>query len=119
MKTNKQLKADYNQIKFRIGVFQLRNTVNGKILVGSSVNLDAIWNRIRMELKFGGHRNAGLQNEWKEFGEDVFKFEILSEIEQKDGEQQSDYNWQVKKLEAMFIDELQPFNEKGYNQQKA
>lgn len=119
MKTNKQLKDDYRQTKFKIGVFQIRNTVNGKIFVGSSVNMDAIWNRIRMELKFGGHRNESLQNEWKEFGEDAFRFEILSEIEQKEGEQQTDYNWELKKLEAMFIEELQPFDQKGYNQKKA
>src|SRR4051812_32170784 len=111
MKTNKQLKDNYRQMKFKIGVFQVRNTANGKIFIGSSPNLDAIWNRMRMELKFGGHRNEILQNEWKEFGEDFFKFEILSEIEQKNSEQQSDHNREVKELEAMFIDELQPFGE--------
>lgn len=117
MKANKQLKEEYKQKKFRIGVFQIRNTINGKIFVGSSVNLDAIWNRIRVELKFGGHRNIKLQEEWKEFGEENFKYEILSEIVQKD-ENKVDYNKEVKKLEEMFIDELKPFADKGYNTAK-
>ena len=114
MKTNKQLKEEYKQIKFKIGVFQIRNLINEKIFVGSSINLDAIWNRIKVELKFGGHRNEKLQNEWNEFGEENFKFEILSEIDQKEGER-VDYNKEVKELENMFMEDLQPFGDKGYN----
>jgi group I intron endonuclease len=117
MANNKHLKDEYKQMKFKVGVFQIRNKVNEKIFVGSSINLDAIWNRIKVELKFGGHRNLLLQQEWKEFGEDNFLFEILSEIEQKDGDK-VDYNKETKKLEEMFIEELQPFGEKGYNSRK-
>lgn len=114
MKNNKALKEEYKQRKFRIGVFQLRNTASGKIFVGSSVNLDAIWNRIKTELKFNGHRNDALQKDWNAFGEDAFVFEILSELEQKEGDN-VDYGKEVNKLEEMFIEELQPFGEKGYN----
>jgi len=117
MKAGKQLKNEYKQMKFKIGVFQIRNTVNGKILVGSSINLDAIWNRHKTELNFDGHRNKTLQQEWKEFGEDNFAFEILYEIDQKDGSQ-IDYSKEAKKLEEMFIEELQPFAEKGYHTTK-
>jgi hypothetical protein len=118
MKSNKQLKEDYKQQKFKIGVFQIRNTVNEKIFIGSSVNLDAIWNRIKVELKFGGHRNNLLQQEWKTFGEENFRFEILYEIEEKEGDN-IDYSKEVKKLEAMFIEELQPYADKGYHTAKA
>lgn len=114
---NKALKEQYSQRKFRIGVFQIRNTVNGKIFLGSSLNLEAIWNRNRMELNLGSHRNEALQEEWKVFGEDKFVFEILSEIKQKDNEQ-LDYNSEAKKLEEMFMEELQPFGERGYHIRK-
>jgi hypothetical protein len=117
MKSNKELRNDYKQKKFKIGLFQIRNTINGKIFIGSSVNLDAIWNRNRMELNFGGHRNEALQAEWKELGEEAFTFEILTQMKQEDGGQ-TDYNTEIKELEAMFIEDLQPFNEKGYNRQK-
>jgi group I intron endonuclease len=114
MNANKQLKEAYKLKKFKIGVFQIRNTINGKIFVGSSVNLDAIWNRIKAELKLAGHRNEKLQQEWALYGEENFLFEILYEIEQKDSDK-LDYNKEAKKLEAMFIEELQPFADKGYN----
>jgi group I intron endonuclease len=118
MKPNKQLKDDYKQKKFKMGVFQIRNKVNDKIFVGSSINLDAIWNRIKSELKFGGHRNEKLQKDWKEFGEENFNFEILSEIE-PDDQDNVDYSREVKKLEDMFIEELRPYEEKGYHALKA
>jgi group I intron endonuclease len=114
VKSKKELKQEYSLKQFSIGVFQIRNTVNGKIFVGSSVNLEAIWNRHKSELKLGGHRNELLQREWKEFGEDNFRYEILSEIEQKPGEN-IDYAKEAVKLEKMFIEELQPFGERGYN----
>lgn len=117
MKTNKALKDEYKSKKFKIGVFQIRNTVNEKVFIEGSVNLDAIWNRHRMELNFGNHRNETLQKEWNEFGEKNFRFEILSEIEQKDDS--LDYGKEVRQLAEMFIDELKPFAEKGYNRAKA
>ncbi|MEO6721269.1 MAG: GIY-YIG nuclease family protein [Ferruginibacter sp.] len=117
MKANKELKDEYKMKKFRIGVFQIRNTVNGKVFVDSSPNLDAIWNRHKSELNFGGHRNVVLQQEWKEFGEENFRFEILSEIEQKE-ETKDDYTKEAKQLAEMFMEELQPFGDKGYNRQK-
>jgi group I intron endonuclease len=118
MKSNKELRNEYKQKKYKIGVFQIRNTINEKVFIGSSVNLDAIWNRNKGELKFGGHRNKELQQDWSAYGEENFKFEILSEIVQEDGGK-ADYNKEVKKLEEMFIEELQPFAGKGYNTLKA
>jgi hypothetical protein len=58
-----------------------------------------------------------LQREWKEFGEAAFVFEVLSEIVQKDGEN-CDYNKEVKALEQLYLDELQPFGERGYHVKK-
>lgn len=112
--TRKELTAEYKNMKFRMGVFQIRNTVNNKVLIESSPNLDKIWNRHRLELQFGGHRNAGLQKDWKEYGEDNFVFEILAEIEQKE-DSTLDINKELKLLEQMYIEELQPFDVKGYH----
>jgi len=117
MKTKKELKEEYQQMKFRMGVFQIRNLATGKIFVGSSTNLDAIWNRHRFQLNFGSHPNEAIQKDWKELGEENFRFEILSEIKPKDGEQ-SDYAREVKLLEALYLEELAPFGERGYNRQK-
>lgn len=117
MKTNKELKNEYKQLKSKMGVFQIMNKRNGKILLDSSVDMDSRWNRHRTELKFGNHRNKALQSDWNENGEQVFAYEILSEIEHDESEVKN-YANEVKELEALYGDELQPFDEKGYNMVK-
>ncbi|HKI46095.1 MAG TPA: GIY-YIG nuclease family protein [Balneolales bacterium] len=114
MKTKKELKEEYKQMKFPMGVFQVRNTINGKIFVDSSTNMSAKWNRNRLQLSVGNHPNKELQNDWNKFGEEAFKFEVIEELEHNDKEI-VDYNNEVALLEEMLIEELQPFGVKGYN----
>jgi hypothetical protein len=114
MKTKKELKEEYIRIKPKIGVYQISNIINGKVFIDSSPNLDKIWNRHSMELNFGNHRNVPLQKDWNEFGEINFKYEILSEIKQTD-DQTIDYTKDAKLLAKMYIEELKPFGDKGYN----
>lgn len=115
MKTRKELTAAYKEMKFKMGVFQIRNVLNDKIFVEGSINLDAIWNRHRLQLDIGSHPSASLQNDWKVFGAENFRYEILSEIKEEEGKT-VDYRKEVRMLEKMFLEELQPFDEKGYNQ---
>ena len=114
MKTNKELKEEYKQMKFRIGVFQIRNTLNNKIFIDSSANIDAKWNRHKVQLDFGSHPNSELQKDWKESGKNNFVFEALGEVKQSD-EETIDYTCEAELLKEMFIEELQPFDDKGYN----
>lgn len=114
MKSQKELKNDYKAAKPKMGIFQIKNKLNGKIYVDSSTNLDAIWNRFKTELKFGSHRNEELQQDWNAYGEAAFTFEIVSELKQKEDEEVN-YTAELKELKAMYVEELQPFGEKGYN----
>lgn len=114
MKTKKELKDEYKLKKFRIGVFQIRNKVNNKIFIESSTDLLAIWNRQKFQLNMGSHHNSELQKDWIEFGKDKFKYEILEEIEQKEGAS-INYRKEVKELEKMYIEDLKPFDDRGYN----
>lgn len=69
-----------------------------------------------MTLKFGNHPNKILQQEWAEFKAENFEFSILSEIEYKDAN--VDYNKEIQILEELYLEELQPHEEKGYNKRK-
>lgn len=113
-KSKKELKEEYKSMKFRMGVFQVRNLLNNKIYIDSSVNLDKIWNRHRLQLNFGNHPNVLLQHDWKQYGEDNFVYEILGEVEETENSN-LDYAKEVKVLEQMYIEELKPFDERGYN----
>jgi hypothetical protein len=97
-----------------MGVFQIKNLKNGKIFIGSSLDLKAFWNAQKWQLDFGMHRNALLQADWKEFGADQFIYEILGLVEYSD-DAAVDYKKEVKVLEELYMEELQPFEDKGYN----
>lgn len=51
--------------------------------MGSTPNLDAIWNRLSFGLRQGGRRGRSLQSAWNEQGADKFGFEIVERIEEE------------------------------------
>jgi group I intron endonuclease len=115
-----EIKRNYKQTHRPMGVYQIKNLTNDKILVGSSLNLDSIKNRHFFELKMGSHRNETLQKEWNEYGETAFSFTILEQIKPEEETVESfdildKYRAQLQALEEQWIDKLQPYGERGYN----
>ena len=104
-------------MKFRMGVYGIKNLVNGKIFIGSSPDLVANWHSERLQLNMGIHFNDALQSDWKQFGSENFRYEILEEIEQSN-DLQIDWKKELKALEEMILEELQPFEDKGYNRKR-
>ena len=84
MKSKKDIKREYKEREKQAGVFQVKNTENGKVLLGSSLNLDGPLNAHKFMLTVGSHRNKVLQQEWNEYGPDAFVFEILEVVKVKD-----------------------------------
>lgn len=114
MKTRKEMKEEYRQRKYRMGVFRITNLANGKIFIGSSIDLIAIWHAQKLQLNAGIHPNEQLQSDWKQFGPENFKYDILEEITQED-EPAGGFEREIKAMEDLVNEELQPYNEKGYN----
>ena len=114
MKSKKEIKRKYKERRKQAGIFQIKNRANGKILLGSSLNLEGPLNGHRFMLTIGLHRNKVLQQEWNQYGEDQFVFEILEVVEVKDdlGFNLSD---ELALLEQIWIEKLQPFGQHGYN----
>lgn len=107
MKTKKEIKDEYKQMRFSMGVFQIRNLINGKIFIGSSVNLDKIWNRHKFQLEMNGHKSKGLQQDWNEQGAENFVFEVLEELKESD-DSAADNQKDVALLEEMVVEKLKP-----------
>ncbi len=114
MKIQRDIKREYMERKKPSGIFQVKNTVNGKVLLGSSLNLEGPLNGAKFMLKIGRHVNEALQKEWNEYGADSFVFEILEVVKVSE-----DPNFNLKDeltlLEEIWIEKLQPFGERGYN----
>ncbi len=104
---------EYKETPRPMGVYRVRNTVSGKSLIGSSVNLPAILNRHRAQLAMGLHANRALQKDWDEFGPQVFEFETLDTLKPPD-QPGCDPSHDLRVLEEMWLEKLSPFNERGY-----
>ena len=113
-KTRKELQREYKERVKPSGVYQVKNLTNGKVLLGSSLNLEGLLNRNRFTLRTNSHPNEKLQKDWNELGPDQFLFEILEAVQVQD-----DPNFNLKDeltlLEQIWLEKLQPFGERGYN----
>ncbi|MCU7499487.1 MAG: DUF2087 domain-containing protein [Ignavibacteria bacterium] len=117
----KEIIRDYKE-KDRptMGVYQLRNLKNGKIFLGSGKNLEAKRNLHMVALKeWGLHEIKELQEAWNELGEKGVAFEILDVLEpKKDAPVNYNYAKDIAFLEEMWLEKLQPYDDKGYNKRK-
>ncbi|HEV8591361.1 MAG TPA: GIY-YIG nuclease family protein [Pyrinomonadaceae bacterium] len=113
----KAAKLEYKASRRPMGVFQIRNLVNEKIYVGSSLDLTAMFNRIRFQLFAGAHMNKALETDWRNLGSDKFAFEVLEEIfPRKDPNY--DYAADLETLEDLWLEKLEPYGDRGYNEKK-
>jgi group I intron endonuclease len=114
VKSRRELNREYTERVKPAGVYQVKNLANGKVLLGSSLNLEGPLNRHKFMLKIGSHLNKDLQKDWDELGAEKFAFEILEQVQVKD-----DPNFNLKDeltlLEMIWLEKLQPFGERGYN----
>jgi DNA-binding CsgD family transcriptional regulator len=117
MDRKKELKQQYKEMKTEGGVYQIRNTINQKVLVVATPNLKTINGKQFSLRKWGGHKNKQLQEDCNQFGADAFVFEVLEVLKEKE-EGYFDKKEELKKLEAKWVEKLQPFGERGYNQLK-
>lgn len=66
----------------RIGVYQIRNTANGKVYIGSTVaGFTKRWGIHRVYLQQQKHHCKHLQAAWNKYGESVFTFEVLEAVD--------------------------------------
>jgi hypothetical protein len=67
----------------KCGVYQIKNKVNGKVYIGSTVqNFRDRLNIHLSVLRNNKHHSSHLQKSWNKYGEDNFEFSIVEFIEQ-------------------------------------
>jgi len=112
-----EIKRAYKQQAPAMGVFQIRNTANGKIYVGSSRNLEGERNSRLFQLKMGKIVfNRELQQDLTQYGADKFEFTVLAVLDKP--EPGVDVEPALAALELHWLEQLQPFGEAGYNSAK-
>ena len=113
--SKKDLKREYKETSRPMDVFQIRNLTNDKVFIGSSANLDGIFNRHRFALNAGSHQNKPLQADWNALGTENFSFEVMEELEPREN---LDNKRELEFLEDLWLEKEQPYGEHGYNERK-
>lgn len=88
------------------GIYKILNKINGKLYIGSAVNLSLRWSQHKYNLIKNKHVNPHLQRSWNKHGENNFVFLIIEEITKENLVQREQY----------WIDFFNSSNDKtGYN----
>ncbi|MDQ0272670.1 GIY-YIG nuclease family protein [Cytobacillus purgationiresistens] len=113
MDRKKELKQLYKESEIEAGVYQIKNKQTGKVFVASTPNLKTL-NGKKFMLKNGTFINKELQADWNRAGEDAFEITVLEVLKKKkDG--YFNEKIELEKLEEKWLEQLQPFGDKGYN----
>jgi hypothetical protein len=110
----KEMMNKYKQTVQPMGILQIKNLKNGKIFLESTKNLQGKINSSKFQLKNSLHLNKEMQKDFNEIGEEGFSFDILDYLKPKE-DLNFDYTEELKILLDMWLEKLQPYDEKGYN----
>lgn len=89
------------------GIYKIQNLVNGKIYIGSAINLHIRFHNHWNSLRQHKHRNKHLQASWDKYGEENFTFEVLEIIEKEQ---------LLRYIEEQYIQDTQCYKPNiGYN----
>ena len=86
------------------GIYQIRNTTNNKLYIGSTTSFYRRWQEHQRKLNLNKYTSSKLQNAWNKYGKEAFIFEILLQCD-KDS---------LLSQEQYYIDKLNTVNV-GYN----
>ena len=113
----KRLKREFKEAPKEAGIFRITNTANGRVYLGSSLNLHGPLNKHRFMLKMGSHINRALQADFARFGAEAFAFEIVETVGRSD-DPGFDAEGELALLEEIWIEKEKPFSARGYNDRK-
>lgn len=113
MERRKEFKLLYKETKPVAAVYQIKNNINGKMLVDSLADIRSLEGK-KFQLSIGRHFNEPLQAEWNLYGENSFTVEVLETLKEKD-DPDFDRKKELGKLKQKWIEALRPFGDKGYN----
>ena len=108
----KDLIAAYKQRAQIGGIYAVTNTQTGKSLVLASPDMGGIRSRYEFSAMMGGCFHPKLQQDANRFGNDVFTFAVLEEMEKKATQTDREFAEDLEVLLSMWLEKYDP--EKRY-----
>lgn len=112
-----EAKKRYKETLQPMGIYQIKNLVNGKIFIGCSKNLNGKLNSHKFQLENNCHVIKELQKDFNQSGKENFSFDVIDYLEPKEGIAY-DYTEDLAALEELWLEKIRPFEENGYNSKK-
>ncbi|GEM49936.1 GIY-YIG nuclease family protein [Deinococcus cellulosilyticus] len=102
-----------------MGIWIIRNHKNGKVLLGANEHVQGKLNAHQFQLKMGSHMVKALQQDWNAQSPEDFTFEVLDVLEPDPAKgEHYDYRDDLKDLEALWLEQLQPYEPVGYHRKR-
>jgi hypothetical protein len=100
------------------GIYEIVNIKNNKRYIGQSKSIKTRWNSHKTVLRTGYHHCKNLQKEWKEFGENAFKFNVIQEISNEEDLTFFERYWWENAIGEKYNDCYRIMNDKDYKLKK-
>ena len=114
----KEIREQYKRTPTAMGIYQVKNLASGKIYLGRALDLKGTLNSETFQLKNRMHMTRELQKDFDDLGEGKFAFEVQDRLQPADNPDH-EHGQELKEREAIWLDKLQPYGERGYHQRKA
>jgi hypothetical protein len=105
-KTKKELLTQYKEREIIGGVYTITNTLNNKIFLEATTDLQKSKNRFDFSQKTGSCVHMKLQGDWDKQGGEQFVFEVLDELKKGEAQTMEEFNADIAVLKKMWIDKL-------------
>ena len=90
------LYTDY--MKEKIGIYQIKCLVNGKVYIGQTKNFTGRFSRHKCDLRHNRHQSYYLQEDFTKYGQSNFSFDVLFAMDEADFSQEK-----LDQLEKEYI----------------
>jgi hypothetical protein len=100
----KALRTEYANRTVTGGVFAVKNTETGKMLVDATADMQGSRNRFAFMKKTGSCYHLKLQKEWS--GNPPFAFEVLEEIEKGETQTDAEFKADLSALKDLWLEKL-------------
>jgi hypothetical protein len=114
----KQARNEYKRAIQPMGIVQIRNLKNGRCFIMASANTTGTINSLRFQLTAHAFPTCHeLCRDWQELGEESFAIEVIDELKPVE-DPEHDYKADLRALEELWMEKLQPYGDRGYHSPK-
>lgn len=104
--TKKEIQAAYKERKIIGGIYVIRNSDSGRILLDFATDLMGRKNRFDFSQKTDSCVEMKLQKDWITLGKEKFVFEVLAELEKGETQSMVEFKEDLDVLKLMWVEKL-------------